>query len=173
SELSNGRFVAQWAKSHLLRQKAEAFMVGSAGQRRVPASFFSRFRVLFLSLAEQRRIAEVLDAADEAIDASVACIEKLYLTKDGLVSTILSGLKCRASVGLSELSEVASGVTLGGSLVGSGSKFPCITVTNVQDGHLDLSEVKKIHLPESSSSRYLLQDRKHVVEGKRIDRVVY
>jgi len=156
SELSNSRFVAQWAKSHLLRQKAEAFMVGSAGQRRVPASFFSRFRVLFLSLAEQRRIAEVLDAADEAIDASVACIEKLYLTKDGLVSTILSGLKCRASVGLSELSEVASGVTLGGSLVGSGSKFPCITVTNVQDGHLDLSEVKKIHLPESSSSRYLL-----------------
>lgn len=107
-------------------------------------------------LAEQRRIAEVLDAADGAIDASVACIEKLYLTKDGLVSTILSGLKCRASVGLSELSEVASGVTLGGSLVGSGSKFPCITVTNVQDGHLDLSEVKKIHLPESSSSRYLL-----------------
>lgn len=90
SELSNSRFVAQWAKSHLLRQKAEAFMVGSAGQRRVPASFFSRFRVLFLSLAEQRRIAEVLDAADEAIDASVACIKKREAAREGIVENLFA-----------------------------------------------------------------------------------
>ncbi|WP_084392185.1 restriction endonuclease subunit S [Nocardiopsis listeri] len=155
--LSDSRFIAQWAQSRLLRQKAEAFMVGSAGQRRVPSAFFSHFNVPFLSLAEQRRIADLLDAMDESIGASSDCLKKLSLAKDGLVSYLFFDVLDGRRGPLIGVADVASGVTLGGSIVGVGGKFPCITVANVQDGHLDLNEVKEIFLPASAAARYTLR----------------
>ena len=39
-------------------------MKGVAGQRRVPAEFFSQLKIPLPPLAEQKRIAAILDAAD-------------------------------------------------------------------------------------------------------------
>ena len=71
------RFIYHWIMNEELRRKAEARMTGSAGQRRVPASFFGEFKVPFLPLSEQRRIAEILDTIDEAIQKTEALISKL------------------------------------------------------------------------------------------------
>jgi type I restriction enzyme S subunit len=46
------------------RLKGERRMTGSAGQRRVPASFLSTFAIPLPTLDEQRRSAEILDKAD-------------------------------------------------------------------------------------------------------------
>jgi type I restriction enzyme S subunit len=84
------RFVFHWAQSRELRLKAEAFMIGSAGQQRVQASFFEKFEVPAFSPDEQRRIALILDTADLAISKTEAVIAKLENMKTGLLHDLLT-----------------------------------------------------------------------------------
>jgi len=84
------RFIYHWTMSEELRRKAVSRMTGSAGQRRVPASFFSEFKVPVLPLPEQRRIAEILDTIDEAIKKTEALISKLKTMKQGLLHDLLT-----------------------------------------------------------------------------------
>jgi len=83
-------YIAQWMQSRTLRLKAEAFMTGSAGQRRVPSEFFSRFEVPVFSLREQRRIGEILNTVDDTIRSTVRFIAKLEDMKKGLRHDLLS-----------------------------------------------------------------------------------
>ena len=84
------RFIYHWIMNEELRRKAEARMTGSAGQRRVPASFFGEFKVPLLPFPEQRRIAEILDTIDEAIQKTEALISKLKAMKQGLLHDLFT-----------------------------------------------------------------------------------
>ena len=86
----HSRFIYHWIMNEELRRKAEARMTGSAGQRRVPASFFWEFKLPFFPLPEQRRIAEILDTIDEAIQKTEALISKLKAMKQGLLHDLLT-----------------------------------------------------------------------------------
>jgi type I restriction enzyme S subunit len=55
-------FHAVWGNA--FRRAGAASFTGSAGQKRLPASFFDRYKVPLPPLAEQRRIAAMLDKAD-------------------------------------------------------------------------------------------------------------
>ena len=72
------------------RTEAEAFMTGSAGQKRVPREAFDRFQVPDLSLPEQAKIAEVLDTLDTTLRQTEAIIEKLKQVKQGLLHDLLT-----------------------------------------------------------------------------------
>lgn len=87
---ADSRFIYHWSRFPQLRLAAEAVMIGSAGQQRVPASFFCSFRVPALSLQQQRRIAEILDTVDEAIQQTEAVIAKLKEMKQGLLHDLLT-----------------------------------------------------------------------------------
>ena len=65
-------------------------MTGSAGQKRVPAEFFSRFFVPRFSREEQRALATVLDTMDEAIRRTEAVIAKLRQVKAGMLHDLLT-----------------------------------------------------------------------------------
>lgn len=84
------RFVYHWTQAREMRLKAENFMIGSAGQQRVQAEFFNRFKIEEIDPAEQRRIAEILDTADEAIQKTEALIAKLKQMKAGLLHDLLT-----------------------------------------------------------------------------------
>jgi type I restriction enzyme S subunit len=86
----DSRFLFHVCQSTRLRLKAEAFMIGSAGQRRVPSEFFRHYSVVALPLAEQRRIAEILDTLDEAIRKTEQVIAKLQQMKQGLLHDLLT-----------------------------------------------------------------------------------
>jgi type I restriction enzyme, S subunit len=59
---------------------------------------------------------------------------------------------------LKALAVIQSGVTLGKQYVGLGVReLPYLRVANVQDGRLDLSEVKRIAVPEAEVARSSLQ----------------
>ena len=60
----DGRYLFYMLWNPVFRNTAEANMTGSAGQKRVPAKFFSRFRIPLPPLSEQKRIADILDKAD-------------------------------------------------------------------------------------------------------------
>src|SRR5207248_899491 len=59
---------------------------------------------------------------------------------------------------LGELAEVGSGVTLGRDLDGTATvELPYLRVENVQDGFLDLMEIKKVKVRPDEVNRFLLQ----------------
>src|SRR5262245_20537876 len=59
---------------------------------------------------------------------------------------------------LGDLAEVGSGVTLGRDLDGVPTvELPYLRVENVQDGFLDLIEIKKVRVRPDEANRFLLQ----------------
>jgi len=84
------RFIFHWTQTPALRLKAEAFMIGSAGQRRVQRSFFDHFEVAGLPLPEQQLIASILDTVDEVIRKTEEVIAKLQQMKQGLLHDLLT-----------------------------------------------------------------------------------
>ncbi len=58
---------------------------------------------------------------------------------------------------LSRLAEVQTGVAKGNGKVGEPVSLPYLRVANVQDGYLDLSEIKFIEIEKSKIDRYSLQ----------------
>lgn len=65
-------------------------MVGSAGQKRVPRSFFDEFLVVNLDAEEQSRVVQILDTLDTAIQETESLIAKLKAVKQGLLHDLLT-----------------------------------------------------------------------------------
>ncbi|MEH1937824.1 MAG: restriction endonuclease subunit S [Nostoc sp.] len=135
-------------------------------------------------IPEQQKIAEILDAIDKAIALTDTHITKLKKAKAGLLHDLLTRgiddhgklrdhtrnpeLFKRSLLGiipkdwdvqpLSQLAEINSGVTLGRNLSGLGTiELPYLRVANVQDGYLDLSDIKTVSVFKQEIIRYLLQ----------------
>lgn len=135
-------------------------------------------------LSEQRVIAQILDTVDEAIRKTEQLIAKLKLVKQGLLHDLLTrGIDENGELRdpdrqpeqfkdsplgriprewqwqqLGGLAEVAGGVTLGRDLSGSSViELPYLRVANVQDGYLDLSDIKTVRIFRAEESRYSLE----------------
>jgi len=87
---TNPRFLHHLCQSDRLRKKAEAFMIGSAGQQRVQAPFFNYYQLPALNKGEQELIAQILDSIDETIQATEQLLEKLKNMKAGLLNDLLT-----------------------------------------------------------------------------------
>ncbi|MBE9176719.1 restriction endonuclease subunit S, partial [Synechocystis salina LEGE 06155] len=74
---SNSSFLYYLVKSEVFMQLGEAFMVGAAGQKRVPTDFVSNFYIGFPPLEEQGAIAAFLDCKTAEIDELIAQKERL------------------------------------------------------------------------------------------------
>ena len=83
-------FLFQHLQSRALRQKAELYMSGSAGQQRVPTEFFRRLRISAPRFALQEKIAAILTSLDVAIENTEALIEKHQQIKAGLMHDLYS-----------------------------------------------------------------------------------
>jgi len=83
------RFIYQWSIFPYLRQKAVAFMTGSAGQQRVSADFFAKLKIGIPQKPEQQRIAGILTTADKKIQTEQAYLAKLQDIKRGLMQDLL------------------------------------------------------------------------------------
>jgi type I restriction enzyme S subunit len=156
----DGRYLFYMVWNPLFREEASRNMTGSAGQKRVPASFFERFEIPLPSLSQQRRIADILDKADgirrsrrearnTTSEMSMSAFRETfrdYLTPDA------------AELILSDVAEVVSGVAKGRKLDGAETReVPYLRVANVQSGYLDLSEIKTIPAKESEVRELALQ----------------
>ncbi|EGQ7962056.1 restriction endonuclease subunit S [Vibrio parahaemolyticus] len=134
----------------------------------------------------QRNIATILRTIDNQIDATQALIDKYTAIKQGMMADLFSRgidpetkalrptfeeapeLYHKTPLGmlpkgwdvevLGDLASIASGITLGKDLSGVRTVLvPYLRVANVQDGYLDLSEVKSIAVPEVDADKYVLQ----------------
>ncbi|MEV6797016.1 restriction endonuclease subunit S [Micromonospora rifamycinica] len=112
------------------------------------------------SLPEQRRIAEVLDRADElranrreALAQVDMLIQSIFLELLSRYSRDKAGWD--DSLQLDQVAEISSGITKGRKAPQASLRaVPYLAVLNVQDKHLDLSSVKQIEASEQEIERY-------------------
>ncbi len=143
---------------------------------RISPSELEKFPVQFpSSLPEQRRIADILDKADairrkrqEAKDAS-DCFA-LSLFNYAFVNNYRHTNQQKSLV---EIAEVVSGVTKGRRFNGAATRVvPYLRVANVQDGFLELSEIKTIEALTAEVPKLALQQGDVVMtEGGDFDKL--
>ncbi|MDU0326306.1 restriction endonuclease subunit S [Microbacterium sp. KSW2-21] len=117
----------------------------------------ARWPVRLPPLPEQRRIAAILDEADALQSTAI----KLTTASASLAESAFRELELTLVdehvVPLSEIATVGSGITKGRRPRPTGLvEVPYMTVANVQDKRLDLSNVKTIDASEAEIQRYRL-----------------
>jgi type I restriction enzyme S subunit len=113
-----------------------------AEQRRVVA----RIEELAAQIAEARTLRQ--QAVDEA-EALGASETNARFTGEGMLRW--------PTRRLDEIAEIRSGVTLGRRLIGPTVRLPYLRVANVQDGYLDLAEIKEVEVLETEAEKWKLQ----------------
>jgi type I restriction enzyme, S subunit len=118
---------------------------------------FSVVPVSLPPMDEQGRIAEVLDDLDSQIRLSEQIISKLRLVRQGVSKDLFQGAVAGSMKPLRELASISGGVALGSEPTGPGTiRLPYLRVANVQDGRLDLSDVKYVRISVSDHERFSL-----------------
>ncbi len=124
--------------------------------------YLKRAMVAFPPLAEQRHIADILDRADAMRAKRREAIELLELLSSAAFNDLFGDVSVNdrswpEGVALGDVADVASGVTKGRRLNGVATRaVPYLAVSNVQDMHLDLSNVKRIEASDGEIGRYRL-----------------
>ena len=150
---------------HFLRQPCIVSLAATRSDGvnlpRVSPKTLLSFPVSLPPLTEQRRIAALLDKADIVIRKRREGLRLL----DGFLRSVfleLFGDPVKREDGwdtvkLDEISEIASGVTIGRKLdVSATTDVPYLRVANVHDGRLDLAEVKTTPATHQDRAQYRL-----------------
>lgn len=161
SESLDHRYLHHWVRS----KDFVAYLVSRATGASYPAvsdGIVKDARIPLPNIDEQRRIAAILDKAD-AIRRKRQ--QALALADDVLRSAFLEMFGDPVGnpmgwpeVALEDVASINSGLTKGRNLAGRDVvSLPYMRVANVQDGHLNLSDIKTIELAAEEVSRFLLQ----------------
>lgn len=142
-----------------LRHLEKNCYTGSTNQVELVSGRLAQTIVPVPSIAEQRRIAEILDALDEQIVAV-----RRVLAKKSQVETALAARVWRdpssawTMLPLGDVASVAAGLTLGSEPSGPNSiELPYLRVANVQDGFIDTGEMKTVRVFRSEIERCAVQ----------------
>lgn len=170
----NQSFVGYVLQSARTRSYFESVAVGTTMDN-LNTAIVSRLPVPLPPMQDQRRIAAFLDAKTMLIDAlitkkrcligllnerSVSVIASAFGIETGLsAASIPNSVGRHPMVRLGAVATVQSGLTLdaGRDLDSLAVTCPYLRVANVQDGRIDLSEVKEVSVPQMVASRCKLR----------------
>jgi type I restriction enzyme, S subunit len=144
---------------HYLSAKYEALReLSNAGtQQNLSAGILKEVDVPVPPISEQRTVARILSTWVDAIAVAGELLanwqEQVRQTREALVAAALN----HTCVPLSEVAEVRTGLAKGKPAQRDAIEVPYLRVANVQDGHLDLKEVKLIEVAAEHVGRYSLQ----------------
>ena len=158
---ADARYLLHFLRQSYIRLDGERKMTGSAGQRRVPKHFIESLDVPLPPIAEQKRIAAILDKAEElrnlrrkALGELDAIVQSIFLEMFGDPVTNPKGWQVAK---LGSAGHVQGGLQLSASRAKLPCKAPYLRVANVYRDALDLSEIKMMSATESEIARTLLQ----------------
>jgi type I restriction enzyme, S subunit len=195
SKKLDGKFLYYATFNPIFRTYAAENMVGAAGQKRVSSRFVKDTRLFLPSSPEQKRIAAFLDASCDAIDAAVANKRRQIEILDDLRKATIQRVVTRGLsenvellptgnvwmervpkgwnlVCLKRISDLQGGLTLGKDYDGPLIARPYLRVANVQDGHLDLTDVTMIEIPAAVAARVELRPNDVLMtEGGDLDKL--
>jgi len=126
---------------------------------RADMHFVLSLEIPLRSLADQQSIVNILKRADrirrlrkQAQDTARQLIPSLFIDMFGDPIKNPNGWKTKP---LKKVTDIGSGVTKGRKLDGHQTiELPYLAVSNVQDGHLNLSKVKSIHIKPPEIEKY-------------------
>jgi len=144
--------------------KLAAISPGSAGRNRVlNVKQLPGIKIPLPPLPEQRRLVARIDALSDTIANAHRQTEEVMRQMDALGQSVSHAVfesahaKNWKTVPLGEVSEIRSGVTLGRRLQGATISVPYLRVANVQDGYLDLSEIKEVSVLAEEVEKWKLE----------------
>ena len=113
-------------------------------------------------LSEQERIVSRIEELFSQLDAGVETLKKtkaqLAVYRQAAITEAFSVENNTPNVCLSDIAQIIGGITKGRDLSGTETiELPYLRVANVQNGYLDLSEIKTIKLRVDEKERYLLK----------------
>lgn len=113
-------------------------------------------------LSEQERIVARIEELFSQLDAGVETLKKtkaqLSVYRQAAITEAFSVENNTPNVCLSDIAQIIGGITKGRDLSGTETiELPYLRVANVQNGYLDLSEIKTIKLRVDEKERYLLK----------------
>lgn len=130
-------------------------------QLNLSTKWLANYPIYIPNISEQGRIVARIEELFSQLDASVAELkmakERLKVYRQAVVTAAYPTLTAENTHCLSELAEITGGITKGRKFENSETIFlPYLRVANVQNGYLDLTEVKQIQLKKSEIEQYLL-----------------
>jgi type I restriction enzyme S subunit len=169
SRLSSDYFY-RWLSTEQVQAYLSASSEGTTGLNNLSHSFFRAMSIPVPPADEQAAIARILDAVDTALERTHEAVERARELEHSLLHDLLEeGLKPKGVTThkcpphwnirrVDEVAEVGSGITLGKDVSGFKSiERPYLRVANVQDGHLDLSEIKTVRVRVEEVENYRLE----------------
>lgn len=170
-ETLNPDFLYQFSQSPLYWSQVDAIKQGRLKEG-INTEELKNLAIPFPPFPEQQRIATVLGIVDEAIAATDGVIKNLEAVREAIGRKLFTQGIChtdfvKTRLGsyprawnlkpLGEIADIGSGTALGRKLSGPLVRLPYLRVANVQDGYLDLSEIKYIDILESEREKWLLE----------------
>lgn len=134
---------------------------GSTNYAAIRPAHVLGYQIPLPPLAEQRRIVAKIEALAAKIEEARGLRCQGATEVDALASAFVNGIvesyrRTASTVGLGEIGEIKSGVTLGRELRGEVVHLPYLRVANVQDGHLDLGVVKSVAVRVDETEKWKL-----------------
>jgi len=166
-DVNTGRLDSKWLQcifdSNYLQEQLDAEAKGTTGYAAVRPKTLLACEVPLPPQSEQRRIvarieelAAQIHEARELRKQAVEEAEVLVASEKNAMFTS-EAIRQWPTKSLEEIAVIRSGVTLGRRLTGRTIRLPYLRVANVQDGHLDLSEIKEVDVLESEVDKWKLQ----------------
>lgn len=127
---------------------------------RLSMKLFGEQKIPLPPLPTQRRIAKVLKQVDRLRQQAQQIETELKQLTQSLFLDLFGDYRQQTAekfVSLAEVADVVSGVAKGSKLSGAVRTLPYLRVANVQDGFLNLSDVKEIEATERDIKKYMLK----------------
>ncbi|RVE99702.1 restriction endonuclease subunit S [Sinorhizobium meliloti] len=155
-------YVARWLRRQFELGNFKAMCRSWVNQASITRDQVSNLEIPLPSLDEQKRIARILDKADQLRQKrrqAIALLDRLtqsiFLEMFGDLTT--SGEKWLRRLTLCEVAEIGSGITKGRKTNSTTTmKVPYLAVANVQDKALNLAMVKTIEATPAEVEKYKL-----------------
>jgi len=162
TEQINWRYLFYMVWNDLFRANAKKKMTGAAGQKRISTAFLSSYKIPLPPLAEQKRIAEILDLADEARRKRKKNLA-LYddLIRSLFLKTFGDPVNNQYNFSRGTIRELINEVKYGTSKKADTSKgeYPVLRMGNITyDGNWNFSSLKYCDLEKEELDKYLVHN---------------
>ncbi len=162
SSLLDARYLYRWFSSAHVQDLARNCGRQTTNISNMDLNRCMAIKIPLPPLPEQRRIAAILDKADalrakrrEAIAKLDQLLQSVFLDMFG--DPVTNPKEWDESSVLGDVAEICSGITKGRKTAETTRGVPYLAVSNVQDRHLRLDNVKSIEATEAEIERYQLK----------------
>ena len=161
SDVVNPKYLIYLLNSPWFKDQVKQYESGTT-RKRISRKNLDRIEMIFPPLPEQERIVARIEELFSQLDAGVETLKKtkaqLSVYRQAAITEAFSVENNTPNVCLSDIAQIIGGITKGRDLSGTETiELPYLRVANVQNGYLDLSEIKTIKLRVDEKERYILK----------------